>query len=386
MKHLILVISILCFVSCKKEREDIFFNGINKSKKDIQFNSVDIDTIVFDSIESSYTGFFKVNNDQIHFIDQRFGWIFSFDGEGKLKNKSLGQGKGPNEINTGFIDGYVNLKNGKHVFMGSSFDVHVHDTKYEREKMFTIDWQIDKSAEEIIVDNFDPGQPVLYSPFYFIFNLEQYSDNSVIMPLETNNKYFNGFEHEAFYKNSRIFGELNLETGKITNIFGRKSPEYLNYKYLMAYSMFHFDVDNKKNIYINHEIDSLIYVYNNYESNNYTFGNSGRDMITDYKEINEFDGKKLRHILSDYKPKTSYYTYVEYFEDQDLFFRSYHRPDDLGVDGLQIYKGTVLIADVDVPKNFKVTGYIAPYFYSDAILYEDELKLEAYRIKLPEIK
>lgn len=57
---------------------------------------------------------------------------------------------------------------------------------------------------------------------------------------------------------------------------------------------------------------------------------------------------------------------------------------DIEKDGLQIYKEGKLIADVSVPTNFRVMGYMAPYYYSYIIpnMDEEDNSLMLYRFRL----
>lgn len=73
----------------------------------------------------------------------------------------------------------------------------------------------------------------------------------------------------------------------------------------------------------------------------------------------------------------------KFMDETDLLFVSY-RKDSEDSDGLQIYKNGQLIADVIVPKKFRVMGYIAPYYYSYIIplLDEEDDSLIMYRFKL----
>ncbi|WP_160130963.1 hypothetical protein [Kordia antarctica] len=389
MKILIkLVLIAFLFISCSTDKKpnSNFFNGVNKSEKKIAFNTIALDTVVFDPIESSYNGFFDIYKNEINFIDQRFCWIFTFDKDGKIQSQNLGQGAGPNELDTGFIDAYKRLPNGKHLFMGSVFDVHIHDENWEREKKFVMKWNLTKAGWEINADNLDPDEQRLYSPHYENFKIQTNSNNNVYFTVEANHILFNKYYTKEYYDMSRIFADLDLESGKVKSVFGRKSREYLNYNYLGAYDTFDYVMDSKNQMYVNHPIDSLIYVYNDEHENIYTFGNAGKNMMTNYPEFNSQEIDGIMSIYQNKKPNTSYYTDVKHIEEKDIFFRSYHKPIAEGVDGLQIYKGNVLVADVDVPKGFKVAGYIDPYFYSDAILEEDELTLKAYKFTLPNIE
>ena len=72
----------------------------------------------------------------------------------------------------------------------------------------------------------------------------------------------------------------------------------------------------------------------------------------------------------------------KFMDEIDLLFVSY-RKDSEDLDGLQIYKNGQLIADVIVPKKFRVMGYIAPYYsYIIPLLDEEDDSLIMYRFKL----
>ena len=73
---------------------------------------------------------------------------------------------------------------------------------------------------------------------------------------------------------------------------------------------------------------------------------------------------------------------VEYEEQTSLLFRTYKKGEQEISDGLQIYNTNKLIADVDIPKNMRVMGYIAPYYYSYVISDEDQETMILYRFKL----
>jgi hypothetical protein len=63
-------------------------------------------------------------------------------------------------------------------------------------------------------------------------------------------------------------------------------------------------------------------------------------------------------------------------------FRSYKKQGVESQNGLQIYKGETLIGDVEVPANFKVIGYIKPYFVTKIICDEENERAKFYKFKL----
>ena len=51
-------------------------------------------------------------------------------------------------------------------------------------------------------------------------------------------------------------------------------------------------------------------------------------------------------------------------------------------DGLQVYSENCLIADIEVPRDFEVIGYIAPWFYARGFCNYDNEEIVIYKFKL----
>ncbi len=69
-------------------------------------------------------------------------------------------------------------------------------------------------------------------------------------------------------------------------------------------------------------------------------------------------------------------------DETGILFRTYVKGQNSGTDGLQVYKDGILIADVGVPKGFKVVGYMEPYYYSQVFEDEENGRLEIMRFRL----
>jgi hypothetical protein len=81
------------------------------------------------------------------------------------------------------------------------------------------------------------------------------------------------------------------------------------------------------------------------------------------------------------RQKKGYYDWIEYIDETGVLFRSYKKGENSSSDGLQVYKNDVLIADLDVPKGFKVTGFIFPYYYSNEYIDEEAEKMIIYKFR-----
>jgi hypothetical protein len=381
--HYIFIL-IWIFKSCQKENnyENYFKTGVS-NETNLTLDKIKFDTINLKSIESSYTGSIEYIKDSIVFIDSRFCWAFIFNLSGELVEKKLGQGRGPNELNTSFIDGYCFLENGKKIFIGSSNDIHIYDKNWNRIRQSNINWNgtTEYGTAHKNIKNPSPDEPSVYTLEYANLKLNSY-DNSVFMPLYSEHPNFNGLIGYKYYKEGNILAELDLNDSKIKRLFGRRTPELLNYKYLMHHSMFRFDIDKNYNFYLSHEIDPLIYVYDKDYSIQYAFGCEGTEMDTSYTELEKFDRKKYPQLFFEDRPKKGYYTSIKIFEKQNLVFRSYTKGTNKNYDGLQIYRNRVLIADVEVPKGLEIKEFIYPYFYSNALIDEEKENIKILKFKI----
>jgi len=387
MKNKIIYIaflSILLSGCADQSKNEAFFPSVNKSKKLLSIDSLRMDTITLEKVQYSLDGFLQIYSNNLSLIDKRFGWIYNFDISGKLISRNLGQGRGPGEIQAGNIDGHTVLKSGEHVFIGSSWDVHILNKDLGYIKRLTMNWH--NSTPDIESNpNPDPNEPIVYTLDYANLRILSDSRNNVYMPIYSEHPYFNGMVSKSYYENGRILLKLDLSNGDVTSLLGRRSPEYLKYNFLPQFAAFSFYIDGKDNFYISHEIDSLIYVYNSEFKPLYSFGYSGKDMNTDYPELSQLDAKKFRKLYFEDKPKRGYYKDIIFFQDlNNLVFRSYSKGSQNKYDGLQIYQNNTLIGDVNVPKGFKVVGYLSPYFYSDVFFDEALNKLSVLKFKLLE--
>ncbi|MBS4013007.1 MAG: hypothetical protein KGZ97_04495 [Bacteroidetes bacterium] len=349
--------------------------------------TVELDSLVIKGINSSFVGFVRVYNNTIYFVDERFGRVFAYDSEMNLINTYLGHGRGPREIDTGPIMDLVSLPSGKHFLIGTSWDCFIYDSTWTLHKRYFLDWRPEHSREEAI-NNPKPHMRNIYGLNYPRIR-GKFHDEQIFYQIYSQNPKFWYVNTREYYECARILCKINSETGIITNILGRHSPVHRQYNYLGALAYSYFDITKDGLLYLCHKPDSLIYVFDTEFNPKYAFGLKGKNMNTDYLNISSLDEMKY-HGREEWHNK-GYYTAIKVFEEQDLVFRSYAKGAHSNTDGLQIYKGTTLIADIDVPKaagkrtqpeSFTIEGYIAPYFISNAFLDFEKEELKIYRIKI----
>ena len=90
-----------------------------------------------------------------------------------------------------------------------------------------------------------------------------------------------------------------------------------------------------------------------------------------------------KHVYKAVETNSGYYYYLRYIPETALLFRSFHHGTPLTYDGLQVYKNQLLVAEYQVPKGFRVIGYVPPYYYAEGKPDIDKEAMVFYRFKLP---
>lgn len=343
-----------------------YYGGIQVStKSEILASQIKLDSIILENLPSSYTGYIRVFADTLFFVDYLHNRIFPITIDGAVLPFRLGNGRGPKEFFGGIIHDLIFFENGGFVIQGTSWDLYYYNYKWEFEEQKSVDWQIQKEVSE--KDNTpDPRNPHLYS-----FNHMTERDkartlnNFGYFEILSYHPYFNMFYSRHYYRKAKLIAKLNLKTGVVEELLGLRSLVYENYEFIGHFSRAIYDaIPSKKEFFLGFEPDPLIYVCDSTFRPVRAFGLEGLKMNKNYTEYAGFDEAQIRQILRNDRKLCGYYTSLEYIEERDLLFRSYSKGSHSHYDGLQIYRNEVLIADVDVPKGFKVEGYVAPYFIS----------------------
>lgn len=367
----------MTLIGCNYQSKEYFISPIN-NKKDIHIENIEMDSIDLPHIESSYLGFTRIVSNSIYFIDQRFGWIFEFDRNGKFQNRFLGVGRGPAELNTSLIDGYEHLKDGRNIFIGPGNDCHIYKANFMKDKSYIMDKRYKRG--KLRMNKYAPDMPEIYTLSYEKLTVKNYKDN-LYFTVVSEHPAFNFIRTPAkYFENCRIIAKMDLSNGKITDLLGRYSPVYRENKSFKQISLTSFDIDNHGDFYIQQEADSLIYVYDRNFTIKKAYGFKGNHIDLPSRPLTTIDD--FRKYYKEEREKKGYYNWIEFIDETGLLFRSYKKGEDSSSDGLQIYKDNVLIADVNVPKDFKVVGFIDPYYYSNEFINDENENIKIYRFKL----
>src|SRR5688572_29447377 len=93
---IIILINFGCNSRANESVEQISNLTTSKVSKSI-LNTLPIELVKLDTIETSFLGRINIKNNTIQFFDKKFNNISSFDLNGKYIERFLGQGGGPNE-------------------------------------------------------------------------------------------------------------------------------------------------------------------------------------------------------------------------------------------------------------------------------------------------
>lgn len=386
MKRKITILCFLCLtlIQCSKTTKDIdstdfySFKTINSKTNKKPLNFEKIDSIICKSqLETSFKGEYTMYKDKIYFFDAAFGYLFEFDTDLKYLNRYLGIGNGPNEI---FDGGTLATNSTKFITLGGQGYFNVFDAKMQKRKQFQIDWDQHRSPGQILKDPKADFFDAYEMDFRESGGIKLLDNNHVLMPISASHPKFNGyFDTDLYYNYSRILASINLNTGKIDTIFGRRSPEYLKNKNLPIFDHFDFDVDEKF-IYVNFWIDKNIYVLDkkNFKLVN-VFGVEGKNMKVDYETTDKYEGTD--RLVKTHRAKYGYYQSIKSIPNEKLFFRIYSKGQNSNTDDLQVYKNNILISDFEIPKRMTVLGYSNKTIFLSKANDQTTDKIVIYKIK-----
>lgn len=356
------------------------------AKSQIAIQELKLDSLSLGGFNSSFTGQVQIDKDTIYFIDSRFGSVFLFNKEGKLEKTVLGQGPGPKEIDTKYIDGAY-IDDQIKIFLGSSFDAHLYNSNWEKTKSFAINWKWKVNNIDKINDP-EATERALYTFEWEKMIVKKYGD-FLYVPIYSQHRNFNAFVSKRYFEEGPILAKINLKTGVVDELLGRRSPKYLDHDLLGQFSFFAFDINKAGDFLITHEIDPKIYVYDQSFKPLRSFGVPGLGMDTAYVDFKitgdpnqKNNMKSLQQRFNQDQLKYGFYKEIFNSPSTPYVFRSYEKGNNLINSGLQIYKDEVLVGDVLVPKNFKVIGYIAPFYYAYCGTNEAEDSIRIYRFSI----
>ena len=344
--------------------------------------NIRIDTIKIPLHDAGGWGCFYMEDSVITFADEITCTFMDFNLDGELINSYFRRGRGKNEI-VALINAYpiYNDRQRRGVIIDNNNSVTVFDRK---SKDILQKGQLDFGWK-------NPGQEEYDSPaLYNIMQLSDFglsvfmeSDSVLVIPLSIINRMTkNPAMIEADrYEKGAIFGKLDLSSMKVTDVFGH-FPEVYKENPMPHLESFNYIVSGDT-MYVNHIVDSLIYVYEYPDRLVYTLGYECPGINRDYTVTRKIDTGEM--VRDDINRGVGMNSGLYYSEDTGILCRTYMKSLNTGSSGMQMYKGANLVAELELPQFFKLLGYHDGYWYGCRILPledEDTTSLVLYRIKI----
>lgn len=365
MRKTTILILFILFFSCeeKKTTSNEYYNEFEKKKKEkllIHKITLEIDTIKIDNnIETSYNGNFTICENSLVFNDVFFGYLFHFDKNLNILSKNFGIGNQSNELKGVEYIIYSGCTNKFYVLSSKTGIIAVINSKFHKEKEFKINFNIKRSKEEVI----NEPLPYLMDSYELDYGydgiLKVFDEHHLAIAITSSHPKFNGyFNSDFYYKNSRVIALINIEKEYIDRLIGRRPLIFLK-KQLPNYDHFNYEINNSS-LYLNFYPESSIYKIDKEEDVvQSAFGIQGSEMKTGYITTNSYK-EAYKREFEDYN---NYNFYNSLYIDENLIFRGYTK-SNLKIDGLQIYKNEVLIANLNFPKGYKIIGKIDNAYYA----------------------
>ncbi len=369
--------SLLAAMSCANQSDKNLYSRIPRVKTDKPVTGparLNLEEISLDFPEStlssgrSYSGITPSGN--IYYFDSYTCDMYEFGPDGTLVSKGMGYGRGPQESLVKHCDCFAMSDEGEIALFGSSLDFEY----FSKDRKVANRFWIHKEGDHTSPDDYLSYCEQLHD------NVTRLHDGKMYHGLSSDNPDFSYFfTNDQFIKDSYRVGVIDMTTGEALPPIIKGFPEIYEsdpFKYTV-FDGVAFDFDKDGNIYLGFQADSMIYVFNKDLKPEKAFGAAGSDMDISYYRIQTMEDTKY------FEPNVTtkgFYSWIEYIDETGICFRSYKKGSHSQYDGLQIYKDGRLIADTEVPKGLNVTGYSAPYYYSQVFDANDRFLVYRFRL------
>lgn len=360
MRRYFILIIITCFcISCHNTVK-ISHRGANKS----QMCNISIDTIKIPLRDASGWGCFYMEDSVITFADEITCTFMDFNLNGELITSYFTKGRGKNEILAlSSVSPIYNDRQRRGIIIDNNNSVTIFDRESKdilQKGQLDFGWGSLKQREY--------GIPGLYNIMQlsdFGLSVFMESDSVLVIPVSIINRMTKDptmIESDRYEKGA-IFGRLDLSSMKVTDVFGH-FPEIYKENPMPHLESFNYIVSGDT-MYVNHIVDSLIYVYEYPDRLVYTLGYECSDINRDYTVTKKIStGEIAKEDMKHAGMNSGLY----YSEDTGILCRTYMRSLNTGASGMQMYKGVNLIADLEMPQYFKLLGYYDGYWYGCRII------------------
>lgn len=339
--------------------------------------SIRWDSLIINADNLSGAGNFFMQDSSLFFADLYHMTVYEYNiFSGEYITEHLGYGSGPNEI-PAFLYVYPsNNHMGDWIIVDNSLLMYSYNRKDRiLKRLGSINFNWDRMNKSF-------NSPSLYNIMEmtdFGIDFTFLNDSTLLLPINVIERFLTNSKSKMFDK-GHIIGELDLTTMSITRVVG-KYPLIYNKKPNSYFDFFHYILKNDT-LFVNHAIDSLIYVYKYPDKLLYTMGYEYGKINRDYTCGYDID-------MSDFNKdcKTvGYNTGLINIPRTNIFIRTAINNSVENHTILQIYEDTDLIYETNIPFVFKIIGYLDGSIYGVNMLpIEDEegnMNLTLYNFRI----
>ncbi|GAA3560972.1 hypothetical protein [Snuella lapsa] len=369
--QIIYALSLSVFVGCGKGNVDLYKDVPYTGNTNMLINSLSLDTVSIEGSRTSLVGKWSCLDDKLIFGDFYYGSFYIYDTDFNFEKKVLSRGRGPNEIPSKKWVDYA-VYDDKVFIMGSAYDYYIVNNKaWKRVKSSRLNFSNESTNIKKLRNDPKPHYLGIYEVNYPGLNLSFLNSEKLLFSISTSHPKINAYTSRVFYDEVNTIATLDLKKNKIENMFCRYSSVYKNYEFIPQFSNVLF-TKSKDELLFSFEADSLIYKAKEDNIITSKYGSQGRGISAKYPEVTT--AENYVGIYKTGRTKYGFYKYLKQIPETGILFRGYQKDQPSKTDGLQIYRDTKLIGDIDVPKDFEIIGYIKPYYYAQ--LPPDDLKEE----------
>lgn len=362
---------------CCNNATDIHHRG----KRLLNARIESIDSLIIDANMTSSMGNFYMQDSSLFFADVYKCIIYEFSiNTGKFLGVHYNYGNGPNELSR-YLYAYP-FENGKGncFLIDNSLRMYVWN---KSEYLLNDKGNIDFGWENQKRNNYESTS--IYNIMQFTdfgINLSMVNDSVCLVPLSIVNRYINQIDKSRYIK-GHVLGELNLNSMKIERVLGSFPQVYIE-KPTPQHEYFDYVLEDGR-MYINHAVDSLIYVYNYPNELLYTIGYEATNINREYTVGYDIDFETFNNDIKSCGINTG----ISYVKESGLLIRTSLLGGKNGLNiCLQAYRNDDLILEQVVGTLFSFLGYYDGYYYGVKLLpietEDEDIKIILYRFNITE--
>lgn len=367
---------LLISISCSKSVE-IAHYGERKINRKIAM----LDSVTIDADSTSGRGNFFMQDSFIYFADSYYMTIFQYDlMSASCRKCYFGKGQGPNELSS-FIYAYpFKGKDGECFIMDSSLGMY---TYRKGEYSLAYKGRLDFDWEHLSKNDYEsPSVYNLMEMTDFGIDLTYLNDSLILLPVSLVNRNLDGISRER-YEKGHIFAELNARSMKVERVLGH-FPEVYQKKPTPFFEFFQYVMHNDT-LYVNHAVDSLIYVYKYPDHLLYTIGYETHGINRNYTVGYNVEMSNFKSDIQTVGANSG----LLYIPENRLLLRTTLKDFKSREVSLQAYSDNNLILEVDMPAFFKLLGFWNGEFCGVKMLPEEDesgkIHFVFYRFKIVNI-